>query len=289
MLGVGAGCSAKGLTAAAYAVTGVEVDSAVAAAAAAAFGCAPPHCGRLVIEDAAAYVRRAVAAGDTYDAVLLDVFSGGGVALHLFTPPVLADVAAVVAPGGVLVVNTVGLLPPMDGDGGPDTSRAAGTTDGGGGSEDRPGRVGHSAWAAGVAYDGVPAVAGALAPHFPHMRAFIDIPPSRSLHNVVLFAGATAEAVSFRRAVPADGVLGSTTRAEQLEGFVDREVSATVTARAAAMATTGGYGGGGWRRAARRTRWVDAIRRAQGVSAAEHWRVMRLVLGGPVWAALAVG
>lgn len=189
----------------------------------------------------------------------------------------------------MLVVNTVGLLPPMDGDGGPDTSRAAGTTDGGGGSEDRPGRVGHSAWAAGVAYDGVPAVAGALAPHFPHMRAFIDIPPSRSLHNVVLFAGATAEAVSFRRAVPADGVLGSTTRAEQLEGFVDREVSATVTARAAAMATTGGYGGGGWRRAARRTRWVDAIRRAQGVSAAEHWRVMRLVLGGPVWAALAVG
>lgn len=206
-------------------------------------------------------------------------------ALHLFTPPVLADVAAVVAPGGVLVVNTVALLPPMELNG----TRASGAADGVEDKKDQPGRRLPTHWAAGVAYDGVPAVAGALAPLFPHLRAFVDVPPGRSLHNVVLFAGATTEAVSFRRAVPGDAVLGSTIRAEQLAGFVDREVTAAVAARAAAMAVTGGYGGGGWARAARGTRWVDAIRRAQGVSAAEHWRVMRLVLGGPVWATLAAG
>lgn len=289
VLGVGAGCSAKGLTAAGYTVTGVEVDAAVAAAAMEAFGCAPASCGRLVIDDAAAYVRRAVVAGTTYDAVLLDVFSGGGVALHMFSPSVVADVAAVVAPGGILVVNTVGLLPPMiELESVSDDRRAPGTVDSRN-HNDWAGAVPTVDWTAGVAYDGIPAAAGSLAPHFPHLRAFVDTPPGRSLHNVVLFAGNTAEVVSFRAATLDDGVLGSTMRAEELDGFVNREVTAAVAGRMAAMAAMEGYGGGGWRRAMRGTRWVDAIRRAQGVSAAEHWRVMRMVMDAPIWAALAVG
>ncbi|GAB0488984.1 hypothetical protein MMPV_000199 [Pyropia vietnamensis] len=289
VLGVGAGCSAKGLTAAGYTVTGVEVDAAVAAAATGKFGCALASRGRLFIDDAAAYVRRAVVAGTTYDAVLLDVFSGGGVALHMFSPSVVADVAAVVAPGGVLVVNTVGLLPPLlELESVPDDRQVLGTVQSGD-LKDRVGTTPTVDWAAGITYDGIPAAAGALAPHFPHLRAFVDTPPSRSLHNVVLFAGDTAEAVSFRAAVPGDGVLGSTLRAEELADFVHREVTSAVASRMAAMAATEGYGGGGWRRAMRGTRWVDAIRRAEGVSAAEHWRVMRIVMGAPVWAALAVG
>ena len=58
------------------------------------------------VSDARVFVKRALARGDNYDLVLLDAYSGDYIPEHLMTVEFLAEVRALLAPGGVMAANT---------------------------------------------------------------------------------------------------------------------------------------------------------------------------------------
>lgn len=92
----------------------VEIDPAVYDAARTYFGLPDPGPDRVFLEDARQWLtkRRAekpATEKPLYDFVVHDCFSGGGVPGHIFTLEFWKELQAVMAPDGVLVLNTAGI------------------------------------------------------------------------------------------------------------------------------------------------------------------------------------
>lgn len=83
-----------------------EIDPAVIAAARTYFGFATDDRLQVHVSDARVFVKRALAGGENYDLVLLDAYSGDYIPEHLMTVEFLAEVRALLAPGGVMAANT---------------------------------------------------------------------------------------------------------------------------------------------------------------------------------------
>ena len=81
----------------------VEIDPAVYDAARDFFGLSEPSAA--YIEDARGWTaRQAEASNGTYDIVVHDCFSGGGVPAHLFTDEFWKDVKGILDPNGIVAV-----------------------------------------------------------------------------------------------------------------------------------------------------------------------------------------
>ena len=83
-----------------------EIDPAVVQAARTYFGFETDDRLRVHVSDARVFVKRALARGEHYDLVLLDAYSGDYIPEHLMTVEFLAEVRALLAPGGVVAANT---------------------------------------------------------------------------------------------------------------------------------------------------------------------------------------
>ena len=81
----------------------VEIDPAVYSAARDYFGVPEPNAA--YIEDARSWVhRQASLKNGTYDIIVHDCFSGGGVPSHLFTSEFWQDLKKILSPDGILAV-----------------------------------------------------------------------------------------------------------------------------------------------------------------------------------------
>jgi len=83
----------------------VDINPDVVAAARAHFGFRPS--GQVFLEDARRFLARP---GPRYDYVILDVFAGDTTPAHLLTREAVRDLAARVAPGGLVAINLIGSL-----------------------------------------------------------------------------------------------------------------------------------------------------------------------------------
>ena len=101
VLGLGGGGMDKRLRARGLAVDNVELDPMVVAVAREYFG----FDGSVIVDDARHYVRHT---DNRYDLVVFDVISGYSVVPHLLTEEAFTEIKAVLAPGGILTVNTLG-------------------------------------------------------------------------------------------------------------------------------------------------------------------------------------
>jgi spermidine synthase len=84
----------------------VEIDPAVVRVAAKFFDFTPSARTRVFEQDARAWGRRALRAGDRYDLILLDAFNGDYIPEHLMTREYLEETRALLTDDGVLVANT---------------------------------------------------------------------------------------------------------------------------------------------------------------------------------------
>jgi len=148
LVGLGGGALLRPLSAAGFQVDVVEIDPLVAQVAAQYFGCKPEGY-RLICEDGRAYIRRT---DQRYDAILFDVFSGGGQPFHLFSREAFEETRRVLAPGGVVGVNVIAF--PR----GPRQAMAA-------------------------------SLHRTLSSVFPHGRVFVSYPedPAEDLNNILMF------------------------------------------------------------------------------------------------------
>lgn len=89
------------MRAAGFAVDNVELDPGVVQVVRDYFG----FDGRVIIDDARSHIRRTA---KRYDLVFFDVLNGFSVAPHLLTREAFAEVKAILAPKGILTVNTLG-------------------------------------------------------------------------------------------------------------------------------------------------------------------------------------
>jgi len=101
VLGLGGGGMDKRLRARGLVVDNVELDPAVVAVAREYFG----FDGSVIVDDARHYVRQT---DKNYDLVAFDVLNGYSVVPHLLTEEAFTEIKAVLAPGGILTVNTLG-------------------------------------------------------------------------------------------------------------------------------------------------------------------------------------
>lgn len=100
IVGLGAGIVAGSLTRAGIDVEAVEIEARVAETAQRHFGLALQR--PVVIQDARFHVRNTPR---QYDIIVLDAFTGDAVPSHLLTTEAFGEVAAKLAPGGVVVMN----------------------------------------------------------------------------------------------------------------------------------------------------------------------------------------
>ena len=84
----------------------VEVDAAVAAVAERFFGFQPGPKLRVVIQDARVFGRRAAAAPERYDLIMLDAFRAEYIPEHLMTREYLEETRALLSPRGIVAANT---------------------------------------------------------------------------------------------------------------------------------------------------------------------------------------
>ncbi len=84
----------------------VEIDPAVLRVAKRYFDFAPGPNTRVFEQDARVWVKRAVAAPDRYDLIILDAFNGDYIPEHLMTREYLVETRELLADGGVLASNT---------------------------------------------------------------------------------------------------------------------------------------------------------------------------------------
>lgn len=84
----------------------VEIDPAVADAAARFFAFETSARLRLHLGDARVFIKRAAARGERFDLVLLDAFGGDYIPEHLMTQEFLEETRALLAPDGVVAANT---------------------------------------------------------------------------------------------------------------------------------------------------------------------------------------
>jgi len=114
IIGLGTGMVATALKNHGLQTTIVEIDPAVYDAARTYFGLLDPGEGRVFLQDARRFIwhrKRMLEIGEDlpkFDAVVHDVFSGGGVPGHLFTLEFWNDLKGVMKEDGVAVVNFVG-------------------------------------------------------------------------------------------------------------------------------------------------------------------------------------
>ncbi|EIN10543.1 hypothetical protein PUNSTDRAFT_65035 [Punctularia strigosozonata HHB-11173 SS5] len=121
VIGLGIGVSASAFQRHGIATTVVEIDPAVYEAARDYFGLVDPGSGNVFLEDARSWVSRtkskseledALGAprGESFDIIVHDCFSGGGVPAHIFTIEFWEDLKAIMNPEGVLAVNFAGVI-----------------------------------------------------------------------------------------------------------------------------------------------------------------------------------
>ncbi|MCX8049495.1 MAG: fused MFS/spermidine synthase [Methylohalobius sp.] len=103
LIGLGAGTLVPKLSQRGLAVDVIEIDPAVAEAAARYFGFRPP--GKLWLADARTQVRQIP---HLYDLIIHDCFTGGSEPVHLLTQEAFQDLRAKLRPEGVLLLNFVG-------------------------------------------------------------------------------------------------------------------------------------------------------------------------------------
>jgi spermidine synthase len=84
----------------------VEIDEAVVRVAREYFMFEEKPGMEVHVRDARVFVKRALAAGERYDYVMLDAFTGDYIPEHLMTREFLQEVRGILAPDGVLVANT---------------------------------------------------------------------------------------------------------------------------------------------------------------------------------------
>ena len=84
----------------------VEIDGAVVSAAQRFFGFAASDRLRVHVQDARAFVKRAVRDGATYDLIMLDAFTGEYIPEHLMTREFLAETRSLLTEDGALAANT---------------------------------------------------------------------------------------------------------------------------------------------------------------------------------------
>ncbi|MEZ5491230.1 MAG: fused MFS/spermidine synthase [Gammaproteobacteria bacterium] len=84
----------------------VEIDQAVYSVAKDYFFFEENDNMTVAVMDARVFVKRAGLEGRQYDYIVLDAFTGDYIPEHLLTREFLEEVAAILAPGGVLVANT---------------------------------------------------------------------------------------------------------------------------------------------------------------------------------------
>ena len=84
----------------------VELDEAVDAMARTYFGFRPGPRTRVFISDGRIFVKRVAAQQPDYDLVMLDAFEADYIPEHMLTREFLREVAATMAPKGVIVANT---------------------------------------------------------------------------------------------------------------------------------------------------------------------------------------
>ena len=101
VLGLGGGGMDKRLRARGLAVDNVELDPMVVAVAREYFG----FDGSVIVDDARHYIRQT---DKKYDLVVFDVLNGYSVVPHLLTKEAFTEIKAVLAPEGILTVNTLG-------------------------------------------------------------------------------------------------------------------------------------------------------------------------------------
>lgn len=104
VVGLGGGAMLRPLVEAGYTVDVVELDPLVVRTAEEYFDCKPLW-RELIVQDARASIRTS---DRSYDAVFLDVFSGGSQPFHLFSQEAFEEVNEILNPGGVVGLNTIG-------------------------------------------------------------------------------------------------------------------------------------------------------------------------------------
>ena len=101
LLGLGGGGIDKRFRVAGIEVDNVELDPRVVEVAREYFG----FDGGVIVNDARSYIRRT---DKRYDLVVFDVLNGYSVSPHLSTKEAFAEIKAILSPGGILTVNTLG-------------------------------------------------------------------------------------------------------------------------------------------------------------------------------------
>ena len=84
----------------------VEIDQAVVSVAEEYFDYAATAPGKLYVQDARTFGKRAATRDIRYDLIVLDAFNGDYIPEHLMTREYLLETQALLAPGGVVVANT---------------------------------------------------------------------------------------------------------------------------------------------------------------------------------------
>ncbi|MCE5230805.1 fused MFS/spermidine synthase [bacterium] len=103
LVGLGGGALVEPLKMRGFKIDVVELDPAIVETARDYFGCDPAGF-RLIEADGRAYIR---ACRDKYDAIVLDVFTGGSQPFHLFSREAFEEIKRILAPGGVVALNTI--------------------------------------------------------------------------------------------------------------------------------------------------------------------------------------
>ncbi|KAL5483122.1 hypothetical protein ACEPAI_8351 [Sanghuangporus weigelae] len=109
IIGLGVGIAAQAFMQHGLSTSIVEIDPAVYSAARDYFGVPEPSAA--YIEDARSWVhRQTTLKNGTFDIIVHDCFSGGGVPAHLFTSEFWQDLNDILRPDGILAVNYAGVI-----------------------------------------------------------------------------------------------------------------------------------------------------------------------------------
>ena len=84
----------------------VEIDPAVVTVAETYFGFQEKENLKVILQDARVFTKRALAAGERYDIIMLDAFNGDYIPEHLLTQEYLEETKGLLSEGGVLAANT---------------------------------------------------------------------------------------------------------------------------------------------------------------------------------------
>ena len=87
-------------------IDAVEIDPAVLTVAETYFGFQEKENLKVILQDARVFTKRALAAGERYDIVMLDAFNGDYIPEHLLTQEYLEETKGLLGEGGVVAANT---------------------------------------------------------------------------------------------------------------------------------------------------------------------------------------